>query len=463
MTMRIGTGLASGMDTEAIITAILGASSYQKTRWSEDIQKDTDKYSAWTDLQSEVSDLRDVTKQLSSYSTWAQMDAISTDEDVLTASADSTADAESYNVTVGQLATADTYKSNSQSVDSTSALGYEGSFTLNGQTITVGVGSSLVDIAKAINSASGSMTTAVKAQVIGTSLVIKNASTGTGSDISMSSASGTAFSDLGLDVSGNHTAAKDCTGTIDSVSFVSKSNTNVENLLKGVSLNFKDTGTSTLSIGHDTTTIKSLLTDFIASYNEIMENISDYSDVTLSGSGNTTKGESISSVGVLQGDYLASSIQRLSRSILTSSDTNPNEMNQAFNNLGKIGIWTSGEDNQLALADEDTLDDALANNFDEVEDLFRATKVEDGEVVGVGVMRRLDDYLYSLIDPVEGSIIRKETSLTNHVNDLNDKIDDLDRKLAKQEEELYAHFSAYESMTSTISSNYQFLLKSIGA
>ncbi len=462
MVTRIG-GMSSGLDTEAVIKSMLEVRQAPITQLQTAVKDNEDKISQWTQLETKTSELRAQTLLLSSYSSWRQMTASSSDSTKLTATvAGLSVDAATYSMNVTSLAKAHTVWGSSQG---TGQLGYSGTFSINGQTVTVAATDTLTTIKDAINTASSSMDAdhKVKAYIINNRLTIENAKTGTGYDITMSDTSGTVLQSLGI-LNGvgayvNQTASADLAGTMNSVSFSGKSNTGVTDILSGVTLNFKNTGTSTLEVKKDTATIKTMIQDFITKYNDLMNMAKVQGSVQLTSSG------SLDAVGKLQGESLVANLQTRARSILTNKGTDPALMDQNYNSLYKIGIWFASESNEISITDESKLDDALENHCDDVEKLFRSWgTVREGSTTaqGQGLFRQLDSFLYSQIDPSNGSITMRINTLEDDNTNKNKEITQMNLDLVDYENQLWEHFAVMEEAVNNIKSQGNYVMASIG-
>jgi len=138
-------------------------------------------------------------------------------------------------------------------------------------------------------------------------------------------------------------------------------------------------------------------------------------------------------------------------------------MNQSFNSLYKIGIGFAGEENQLSILDEAKLDDALENNFDDVMDLMRGWGEDvDGETKGAGIMRQMDDYIYSLTDPISGALTLRQQSIEDLIDYDDKKISSLTLDMTDYEAELWEHFSSMETMISDMNSQINYLMSALG-
>lgn len=452
MVMRMS-GLASGMDTQAIVDAMMAAERMPIDRLETEIRYEQNKLNTWSTVETKLSDLKSKSDALVSYSNWSQMSAVADEPDILSATAEKSGDTGTFTVNVSELAREHIIGSDAQA-DTTNALGLTGEFLIGGQTVSVTSGNSLADIRDAINAAAEEMDDdeRVTASIIDTTLVIKRNNTGS-TGIDLADTSGTVLEDLGvLETSGSIKntlqVARDLSMTVNGVSVSRSSNTGIDDVINGATLNITDTGETELTIGHDKDTIKSLIEDFVSSYNNAMAAIEDSSSVEMS-----TSGDSIDSLGWLQGDQLIRSIPQQLRTLVTGTDTE-GVLDDAFDSLREAGIWTTGRDNRLAL-DSATLDDALTNNFDEVEDLFRDY---DG-----GIMRKIDDYLDRLTSAVDGSITRKTQSIENGIETREEDIADIERRLESVEEQLWEQWANMEESMAVMNSQMSFILSALGS
>jgi flagellar hook-associated protein 2 len=471
MTIRIS-GISSGLDTESIIQTLVEAKQEPINALQDEMEDEEIQLAEWNELDTKITSLSLITTQLNSYTTWNEMTATSEDEDYLSATVDGlSVSAETYDIHVETLAQSHRIGSDSQS-SSTEALNLSGDFTVGGETITVETSDSLSDIKDKINEAALDMDEdeQVKASIIGTTLVIERVKTGD-TDISITDGTnnilqsgtgglgfftGTVASPTAT-IKNTLQAASDMEATVDGVTVTSSENTNSD-IIDGVTLTFSkemDAGeTMTLEIEHDTETIKSLISDFIESYNDLMDFIESERTVELS----SDEGE-IVATGYLQGEMILSTIETNARSILSSMETNPNYMDPDYNTLYKIGVWFPTRANNIEITDESKLDAALENNFDDVEELFRGWGSDDE---GQGIMRQFETFLDNLTDPVSGSITLKISNLDDDINDKYQRIYSMNQDLQEYETDLWQHFAAMEEAVSEIQQQSNYLLSSLG-
>jgi flagellar hook-associated protein 2 len=446
--IRFG-GLATGQDTESIVNSLLEVERIPIIRLENEIVDEEEKYAAWSDLDTKVSDLNTKINKLTSYLTWRQNDVSSTKESVVTGSASNEAALTSYAVNVTAMAQSHMVGSDAQA-DTTSDLNLSGTFQINGSdAITVSATDSLEEIRDLINAATN-MTDNVTASIINTTLVLSRDTTGD-TEITMDDDSSGILSGLGVwngsDWKNTLQDDQNLAATVNGVTVSSISNNGITSVLTGVTLNFKGEGSSTLDISRDTETIKSAFEEFVDAYNSVMELAEEQTEVSLSGSGNT-----IDNVGVLQGESAVSSLRYRSRALATANFVDP-LISNGFNNLQDIGIWTEGNDNRLTIFSSSRLDDALENNFDDVEDFIRD--------FDEGIMQKLSDYVDEIQSPVDGTIARRQTSIRNRINDKEDRIDAIDLLIIDKETQLYEHYSRMESAVASIRSQGQFVSGSL--
>jgi len=152
-------------------------------------------------------------------------------------------------------------------------------------------------------------------------------------------------------------AALDAQATINGIDITSASNTLSGNIA-GLTINLLSTGTSTLTVSKDASTIAANVTNFVTQYNGLVGTINDLSSF------NPDTGEA----GTLNGDAVLRTLEGQFRRILS----NPVDGAQDnFTILADIGITRSATDGTL-LIDSQKLNDTIANNPEAVTSLFAA-------------------------------------------------------------------------------------------
>jgi flagellar hook-associated protein 2 len=450
MTLRIS-GLASGLDTESIITALIEARKVPITTLEEKVEENNELYEIWSEVDLGTSNLSASLTTLNSFTTWSEKTFSSTFSSVVSGNVTGAlASSGTYTVSVSQLAD-EANMNGSVQASAQDVLNYSGSFSIAGNKgtaeITVETGDALYDVMNKINMSKED--TGVEARIIGTTLVIESSSSGADQSFTITSTSGTALADLGF-TDGATATGKDLLATVDGIPVTSSKNDSVSTLISGVTLNFTDTGTSKITIEQDTESTIAAIESFITAYNELMEYLGEQTAIS-----DINDPEQI---GPLQGDRLASQIPTRSRSILTQSI----EKNETIKTLYDCGIWTDGKENEIKIVDMDKLQDALENNFQEVSTLFRGYGSSSDQRDNDGVTRQLSEYVGYLQKIEVGGITVKMSGIVDDTIRLEDKIEKMNKDLETYEISLWRHYASMEESVSTIQRSSQYLLDALG-
>ncbi|MDF2782273.1 MAG: flagellar hook protein FliD, partial [Geminicoccaceae bacterium] len=215
-------GLGSGIDIQGTVDAIVAAKRVPIDRIEQRISDNELKAAAWQDLEtlaralkSAVARLRgavsfdrssDIFEAKQAFATASRSDSQtpSAAADVLGVTVTNAAQATSHTVQVQQIAAAHKVASTSLSGALDDALALSGSFTINGQTITVDAGDSLLDLRDRINAANaGADATGTTASIVSISasehvLILTADATGTDATISAAESGGSVLQDLGI-------------------------------------------------------------------------------------------------------------------------------------------------------------------------------------------------------------------------------------------------------------------------
>jgi flagellar hook-associated protein 2 len=166
---------------------------------------------------------------------------------------------------------------------------------------------------------------------------------------------------LGYDPNGTQSltqtsGAQDTKLTMNGIAVTSASTT-VDDVVQGVSMDLNSTGSTTLTIGKDTSTVSTAINGFVKAYNDLNSTISK-----LTAYDATTK-----TGGVLQGDSAVRAIQNQLRRALSTSVTG---LDSNMTNLTQVGI-TFAQDGSLTV-DSSKLNTAISTNFSDIAGLFAA-------------------------------------------------------------------------------------------
>ena len=150
--------------------------------------------------------------------------------------------------------------------------------------------------------------------------------------------------------------AQDTKLTMNGIAVTSASTT-VDDVVQGVSMDLSSTGSTTLTVGQDTSSVTSAINGFVKAYNDLNSTISKltaYDPETKSGA-------------VLQGDSAVRAIQTQLRRALGASVAG---LNSNMTNLTQVGI-TFAQDGSLTV-DSTKLSAAISSNFNNIAGLFAA-------------------------------------------------------------------------------------------
>ncbi|MCH1430317.1 MAG: flagellar filament capping protein FliD [Chlamydiales bacterium] len=275
--LRLG-GLFSGLDTDTMIQTLLQADQIKIDSLQEEKELVNAKIDTWEDISQELKSFGTIAEKLRAIGTdgftlFDDKITSSTTATVGTAIATSGAQKASYDLTVTNIAKGEVeYSSNPYTTVSGAAT-----IDVNGTSIDLADGDDLDDIALAINSASYDSGLDVTASVIDSKLVITQNNTGTSATVALSDTSNTVIADLGMTQA---QAPADASITLNGVPITSTTNV-VSDVTEGLTLNLISAGSTTLTVNHDTATVKETLTDFIDAYNEFRDLIERVRNVKL--------------------------------------------------------------------------------------------------------------------------------------------------------------------------------------
>lgn len=266
--------------------------------------------------------------------------------------------------------------------------------------------------------------------------------------------------DVGIsvqDVTGNFAAAtglssgtlgrgKNLLYTIDGGgTLTSQSNTITEDSsgLTGLTVSALSEGNVTVTVGSDTSKVKTAIQDFITEYNKAQSLIETNTASSTDSKGKVTAG-TLSDES--DANELASKLRSMAYTVVSAFS---GEMNQ----LADIGIETNGNDNSLSLNDEAALDSALANNLAGVRKLF-ADSTD-------GIAKKLSDFVDATVKD-DGSLADKDTKLAKQIADIDTQISDLERFVLADQQRLIDSFVQMETVQSQLNQQLQFLAQRFG-
>lgn len=481
--MRIS-GMGSGFDVGGTIEQILEIERRKVERIQEQQVKKDDRIGAWIDVKESLTSFTRAADTLRWMDVWRTMATPSSNPEVITATARSTAAQGTYAIEVSQMAHAHTIASASNletaggdPVKSDTLLseitGIEvgDEFVIGGQSFTVTGDDTLRTLRDKINAAADDMPDdeRVRATILDHRLVLQREKTGADT-ITANDAVGSTLQLLGItDGVGNPAnellEAQNAVFSVNNAIIERESNTGIDDVLEGVTFHLQGVGTSTLTVGPDTEAIKDAIRNFVDTYNEAAEKMKLYGSTDMTD-------PAIPVPGLLQEDSLLREINFKLRSQLTQnlSGTHTaenagytyNGLEGVMDALHHIGIWTTGEDNRLEIVDEARLDEMLSQNIEKVEQLFRGVQTESGQRengIALNLYRTSRDYTSEL----DGWIDVRIERIDDNIQQLDARIERILKDIEAKEQMLWRQFGAMDEAIGRMQAGFEYLMGQIGS
>lgn len=464
-------GLATGLDTDKIITQLMELERAPITRLETKKSDNADKLEAYAQFKTTLDDLKTSVSDMT-LTSQVRSNTVSLSDSAPFTATSANAGSGSYNVAVKQLAQVQKTIVGASSLKNgltsqTDALLGTGTFTLTKGTantvITVdSSNNSLLGLAAAINEKSA--TTGIRASIIndGTTTPYHLTLTGTDSSTTFSVSSSLLAADgvtaIDFGTAATQTAAQTAQQAevyIDGVKVVSNSNT-ISGAISGVTLNLNSVSeadatktppltTSLLEIKSDTGALKEKLTSFVSSYNKTIEWIlSGYEEFGGKAPDDDPDTEDLLG-SVLRGDSSINAVKRGLQNALSSVINTSGTMKL----MSELGITT-----QLngTLAQNNTkMDEALANNFEGV------VKLLAGEGSTDGVMKKLNSYMLTVTSGTTGLYAKKKATFDLNAKRIDTQILNMEPRMVHREASLRAQYTAMESLVSGLNAQGSFL------
>jgi flagellar hook-associated protein 2 len=431
-------GLASGLDTRAIISALVAVerrpiAQLEAKKTSLNKQK-----SLFGDLGGLLDKLHAASKALKATTDFLQMKAASDDETLLTATAGGSATPGTHTINVVSLATAQVHSS-SGSAAADASFGGPASLQIDigGNTHILSINSpTLQSIADAINGEG----IGVRADVVDTGntqngganryqLVVRATETGAQNGFTLTYDDGdAAFQGLVADISANvRTAAQDAhiqlSGGID----IYRSTNQITNVIGGVTLDLRGANPGkavTVTVSTDAEETSKKLQEFVDAYNGVVDFFQKQNGVDAEGKASSP----------LFGDSMLRSVRSNLRGVVGGLVSGTG--NDSYQLLSQLGI-TSDREGKLTL-NTSKFEEALADDEQAVAAVF--TNAAAG--IATRIMTQIDVYT----DSVDGLIKTRTDSFDRQVRDTQNRIDQSERRLDLYEQQLEAKYANLESL-----------------
>lgn len=356
------------------------------------------------------------------------------DSVVSTTAALGTAD-QSHEVEVVRLATKSSLQSAAVATEDTaiastaSTFAYRLGTSTDSVSVTVEAGTTLRQLVDLINDAPDNpgVTAALVNTGVGQTpfrLLVTANSSGEAQRIHVdSSPTDLAFSEL----QGANGASLNAALKVDGVEYERQSNSSITDVIQGLTLNLRKTGSTTLAVSSDTSSIKEAITGLVTTFQEALK------DITTQTSFNSEAG-GFGPLGTATG-------LRSARGELTNLLGGTLNTGSSVTSLVDLGV-TFERDGSLAL-NKSTLDKALADNFEGIKTLFIGTK----DVTGLGTL--LTDKLTDLTKST-GLIATEKRATQANIDRLDTRINTAKARLDQRYDNLARQFAALDRYASRL-------------
>lgn len=460
-------GLASGIDSEALINATSEATRQQRVvPYEENIEELEDENSALTELKTLLTDFQTLAEDFSTIAGGGvTKEATSSDETAVTATASKSATNGSYGITVTQLATNATYSFESSIgpyTSSTDAIAPAISDTGNSNvvidigtapedsvTIAIDATTTLSDFVSDFNNS----TTLASATIVNVKtggsddyrIVITTANEGQekgsisvniGSDITTAGA----FDAIGA---GDINQAQDAQFSIDGIDgALTRSSNTVNDVIPGVSFRLEAAGSTTITIGDDVASTVAEVQALVEAYNDIVTFIEENNLIIRE-----ENGEDVENIfGPLASTRVDDNVLSSIRSDISSSTYDSGTAIKIFADLG----ITTERDGTLQFNSSE-LEDAIEDEPNSVSKILR--NFADQVALTGGTIDQ-----FTRFNGLFDTTIQSNTEL---ISDLNDRIATAEESIARTEEIMRQRFARLEALISDLQSQQSALTSAL--
>jgi len=369
-------------------------------------------------------------------------------QNLLTATASSTAAAGTHKVTVNQLASSHQIVSKASTAVSTTdtdiVSGASGTFSFqvgagSVQTVNLDANGTLEDLRNGIND----LGAGVSASILNTGsettpvyrLVLSSNDSGGSNAITITADD----TDLDTVTTGIDTfqAAQDSEivlGEGGEAVTINRSTNTLTDVISGITLNLQAVDLAnpvTISVTQDTAAVKEGISSFVNAYNEVVKFIDERTNY------DPETGER----GLFVGDSLARTVlDRLRQSVFSQVSGLT-----TYTSASQIGFETQPTDGTIKL-NEATLDAALSENYSAVRDLFIQNPTTGTE----GIAELVVDAVDTLDDVEFGALTLRQNSLTNQIKKFSEQISVKEAALSRYQEQQRIKFANLDGLLASL-------------
>lgn len=371
------TGLGSGTDFKTMIEQLINLEKRQTARLELWKAEWVEKQEGFRELNSKMLNLRTNLQRINTMAKFMVKDADSVNKNVLTATATDKAQVGSHVLEVHQLAqnhiltTTTTKSSTTEDITDGSARVF--SYTYNGKTRNLNLtsGSNLEGLRNLINT--DPENPGVRASIIKSAdgahhLQLRGMDLGANKTITINGT--TTVPDFEAADFNETQAAQNSKLKIDGFppgvdNWIERSTNTISDLLDGVTISLRQTGTTTLNIAVNNEKVLENVREFVDQVNDVRAKITKLTKVDQSGNGS-----------ILTGNYAIQMIDSRLKSITSVKAIGFDVNNDVFSSLGMIGITTDADQGSptfgMLKLDEEVLEHSLRNRPDAFARVFAA-------------------------------------------------------------------------------------------
>ena len=430
-------GVGSGLDINSIVNQLMVLERRPLDLLENKQGQAEAQLSAFGQLKSSISSFESAMRNLSSLSKFQIFAPTSSDDTIITASADDTAVEGTYDINVTALAAS--HKLASNAVTDPAAVVGEGTLTLSvgGNSFDVTIdssNSSLFGIRDAVNNASTN--TGVTATIVnensGSRLIFTSDDAGTANSLLITASNGAVGNLSQLDGANltEKRAAADAQLTIDTFPVTSSTN-DVAGAIEGVTLRLEGIGASTVDVARDDDAIKTSVQDFADAFNELRDEIDKQREGQLEADGTLLALESQILRELNQGQSITGS-------------------NYKF--LSEVGVSLDKEGRMQV--DSEMLQTSLDTEFRSFVNLLAAPNE--------GFAFRLEGLASTVLLP-DGLIDAREDGLNETIRRFDDQKANMEFRLEIIEKRIRAQFTAMDALVSNLNATSSFLSQQLSS
>ncbi|MET0029754.1 MAG: flagellar filament capping protein FliD [Candidatus Thiodiazotropha sp.] len=449
--MTIGfSGISTGSDWNSIINQLLEIESQPLYTLQTREQQLESRISDFGLVKSAIDTFRSSVEDLTSAAGFAAFASTSTDENVLTVSADSTAVPSSYDVIVTQLASRDKLASSAYADSFTEVGTGTLTITVDGNIMNLDLGvtegdNTLAAIRDAINSAvdNPGVSATILNETGGSRLILTSTDPGAANAINISitdSDDGNGTDANGLSrlfymgvgddgLAEQVTTAQDALLSIDGFDIQSTTN-DVTGAISGVTLHLTDEGSASINVQRDNSQIEERISGFVDAYNTLMAQIDDLEAGTL---------------------YNDSSVRNMRQGF---ADVLNQVVDLGGTNAYLFEIGITRDKTGVLSVNSSELSTALAEDFNRVVQILSDSTT--------GYATRFYEYADQLLQ-VGGVVDLKNESFNSLKNSLQNQIDRQTLHLQTYEAMLIEQFAALDQTMAILTSTSDYLTNQLAA